>query len=156
MDTGRKKIMIVIGTRPEMIKLAPLVLHIQRTASDLYETIVVFTGQHEDLVGQAADVFGIHPDFELHAMHADDDLTHLTSRLLVGMADLLTKVQPDLLIVQGDTTTAFAAGLAAFYQHIPIAHVEAGLRTRDIYSPFPEEVNRTILARLATINVPPP
>ena len=155
MNAGRKKIMIVVGTRPEMIKLAPLILEIKRTAIDKFDPVVVFTGQHEELVQQASEVFGISPDIQLHEMHADDNLTKLTSRLLVDMGEVLTQAQPDVLIVQGDTTSAFAAGLAAFYQRIPLAHVEAGLRTKDIYSPFPEEANRIILTRLAAINFAP-
>ncbi|MFZ3033739.1 MAG: UDP-N-acetylglucosamine 2-epimerase (non-hydrolyzing) [Parvibaculum sp.] len=147
--------MIVVGTRPEMIKLAPLILEIKRTAIDKFDPVVVFTGQHEELVQQASEVFGISPDIQLHEMHADDNLTKLTSRLLVDMGEVLTQAQPDVLIVQGDTTSAFAAGLAAFYQRIPVAHVEAGLRTKDIYSPFPEEANRIILTRLAAINFAP-
>ena len=147
--------MIVIGTRPEMIKLAPVILEVKRRATNKLSPIIVFTGQHEELVQQAADVFDISPDFELHEMHADDNLTKLTSRLLVDMGELLEKTRPDMVVVQGDTTSAFVAGLTAFYQQIPVAHVEAGLRTRNLYSPFPEEANRALLGRLATINFAP-
>ena len=155
MSIEPRKVMIVIGTRPEMIKLAPVILEIKRRANGTLSPVIVFTGQHEELVQQAAEVFDISPDFNLHEMHKDDNLTKLTSRLLIDMGEVLEKSRPDMVIVQGDTTSAFAAGLAAFYQHIPVAHVEAGLRTKDIYSPFPEEANRALLSRLATIHFAP-
>lgn len=149
-----KKIMLVFGTRPEAIKMAPLVKAFQ-TKNDEFETIVCVTGQHREMLDQVLHLFDIKPDFDLNIMKQGQDLYDITSRVLLGMRDVFKVCKPDILFVHGDTTTSTAAALAGFYQQIPVAHVEAGLRTNDIYSPWPEEMNRQITGRIATYNLSP-
>lgn len=149
-----KKIMLVFGTRPEAIKMAPLVKEFQK-ACDIFETIVCVTGQHRQMLDQVLNLFEITPDYDLNIMKAGQDLYDVTARVLTGMRDVFEKVVPDVLLVHGDTTTSTAAALAAFYKQIPVGHVEAGLRTHDIYSPWPEEMNRQITGRIATYNFAP-
>lgn len=148
------KIMLVFGTRPEAIKMAPLVKELKKRATE-FETIVCVTGQHREMLDQVLEIFDIHPDYDLNIMKQGQDLYDITARVLVGMRDILKEVQPDVVLVHGDTTTSTAAALAAFYQQIPVGHVEAGLRTYDIYSPWPEEMNRQITGRIATYNFAP-
>lgn len=142
------KIMVVFGTRPELIKLAPVMVEARRRSPEV-ELIVCSTGQHKEMLAQAMAVFDITPDEDLALMQANQTLADLTARLITGMDQALRRYQPDVVLVQGDTTTAFVSALAAFYQGIPVAHVEAGLRTGDLTSPFPEEGNRLLIARLA-------
>lgn len=149
-----KKIMLVFGTRPEAIKMAPLVKAFQ-AKNDEFETIVCVTGQHREMLDQVLHLFDIKPDFDLNIMKQGQDLYDITSRVLLGMRDVFKVCKPDVLFVHGDTTTSTAAALAGFYQQIPVAHVEAGLRTNDIYSPWPEEMNRQITGRIATYNLSP-
>lgn len=149
-----KKIMLVFGTRPEAIKMAPLVKAFQARKED-FETVVCVTGQHREMLDQVLSLFDIKPDFDLNIMKQGQDLYDVTSRVLLGMRDVLKTYVPDILFVHGDTTTSTAAALAAFYHHIPVAHVEAGLRTGNIYSPWPEEMNRLITGRIATYNLSP-
>lgn len=149
-----KKIMLVFGTRPEAIKMAPLVKAFQ-AKNDEFETIVCVTGQHREMLDQVLHLFDIKPDFDLNIMKQGQDLYDITSRVLLGMRDVFKVCKPDILFVHGDTTTSTAAALAGFYQQIPVAHVEAGLRTNDIYSPWPEEMNRQITGRIATYNLSP-
>lgn len=149
-----KKIMLVFGTRPEAIKMAPLVKEFQKNTSD-FETIVCVTGQHREMLDQVLQIFDIVPDYDLAIMKQGQDLYDVTARVLVGMRDVLKTVQPDVVLVHGDTTTSTAAALAAFYQQIPVGHVEAGLRTYNIYSPWPEEMNRQITGRIATYHFAP-
>lgn len=149
-----KKIMLVFGTRPEAIKMAPLVKKFQEQ-SDQIETVVCVTGQHRQMLDQVLDLFEIKPDFDLNIMKAGQDLYDVTSRVLLGMRDVLREVKPDVVLVHGDTTTSTAAALAAFYQQIPVGHVEAGLRTHNIYSPWPEEMNRLITGRIASFHFAP-
>ena len=149
-----KKILLVFGTRPEAIKMAPLVKTLQAQA-DKFRTIVAVTGQHRQMLDQVLQIFDIQPDYDLDIMKANQDLYDVTSRVLVGMRDVLKEVQPDVVLVHGDTTTSTAAALAAFYQQIPVGHVEAGLRTHNIYSPWPEEMNRQITGRIATYHFAP-
>lgn len=149
-----KKIMLVFGTRPEAIKMAPLVKAFQ-AKNDEFETIVCVTGQHREMLDQVLHLFDIKPDFDLNIMKQGQDLYDITSRILLGMRDVFKVCKPDILFVHGDTTTSTAAALAGFYQQIPVAHVEAGLRTNDIYSPWPEEMNRQITGRIATYNLSP-
>ena len=149
-----KKIMLVFGTRPEAIKMAPLVKEFQKYP-DKFKTIVCVTGQHREMLDQVLRVFEIVPDYDLNIMKQGQDLYDVTSRVLLGMRDVLKKVQPDVVLVHGDTTTSTAAALAAFYQQIPVGHVEAGLRTHKIYSPWPEEMNRQITGRIATYHFAP-
>mgnify|MGYP002081124878 FL=1 len=146
--------MLVFGTRPEAIKMAPLVKAFQKE-SDKFQTIVCVTGQHREMLDQVLHIFSIKPDYDLNIMKQGQDLYDVTSRVLLGMRDVLKKVQPDVVLVHGDTTTSTAAALAAFYQQIPVGHVEAGLRTHDIYSPWPEEMNRQITGRIATYHFAP-
>ena len=150
----RKKIMLVFGTRPEAIKMAPLVKAFQKR-TDCFETIVCVTGQHRQMLDQVLDLFEITPDYDLNIMKQGQDLTDVTARVLTGMRDVFKQVHPDVVLVHGDTTTSTAAALAAFYQQIPVGHVEAGLRTHNIYSPWPEEMNRQITGRIATYNFAP-
>ena len=150
-----KKIMLVFGTRPEAIKMAPLVKAFQ-ARKDEFETIVCVTGQHREMLDQVLSLFDIKPDFDLNIMKQGQDLYDVTSRVLLGMRDVFKTCVPDILFVHGDTTTSTAAALAAFYHQIPVAHVEAGLRTGNIYSPWPEEMNRLITGRIATYNLSPP
>ena len=146
--------MLVFGTRPEAIKMAPLVKAFQ-AKNDEFETIVCVTGQHREMLDQVLHLFDIKPDFDLNIMKQGQDLYDITSRVLLGMRDVFKVCKPDVLFVHGDTTTSTAAALAGFYQQIPVAHVEAGLRTNDIYSPWPEEMNRQITGRIATYNLSP-
>lgn len=149
-----RKIMLVFGTRPEAIKMAPLVKEFQKYPEQ-FETIVCVTGQHREMLDQVLRLFEILPDYDLNIMKQGQDLYDVTSRVLLGMRDVLREVQPDVVLVHGDTTTSTAAALAAFYQQIPVGHVEAGLRTHNIYSPWPEEMNRQITGRIATYNFAP-
>ena len=149
-----KKIMLVFGTRPEAIKMAPLVKAFQDKKSN-FETIVCVTGQHREMLDQVLKIFEIVPDYDLNIMKQEQDLYDVTAKVLLGMWDVLKIVQPDIVLVHGDTTTSTAAALAAFYQQIPVGHVEAGLRTHDIYSPWPEEMNRQITGRVATYDFAP-
>lgn len=149
-----KKIMLVFGTRPEAIKMAPLVKAFQ-AKKDSFETIVCVTGQHREMLDQVLSLFDIKPDYDLNIMKQGQDLYDITSRVLLGMRDIFKICRPDILFVHGDTTTSTAAALAGFYQQIPVAHIEAGLRTNNIYSPWPEEMNRQITGRIATYNFSP-
>lgn len=149
-----KKILLVFGTRPEAIKMAPLVRHL-RTLPDIFEVTVCVTGQHREMLDQVLTLFHITPDYDLNVMKHNQDLYDITSRILLGMRDVLHQVQPDIVLVHGDTTTSTTAALAAFYQQIPVGHVEAGLRTGNIYSPWPEEMNRQITGRIATYHFAP-
>lgn len=149
-----KKVMLVFGTRPEAIKMAPLVKEFQKYP-DRFETIVCVTGQHREMLDQVLNIFEIIPDYDLNIMKQGQDLYDVTARVLMGMRDVLKEVQPDVVLVHGDTTTSTAAALAAFYQQIPVGHVEAGLRTHNIYSPWPEEMNRQITGRIATYHFAP-
>lgn len=149
-----KKVMLVFGTRPEAIKMAPLVKEFQKNPQE-FETIVCVTGQHREMLDQVLHIFEITPDVDLNIMKKGQDLYDITARVLTGMRDVLNAVKPDVVLVHGDTTTSTAAALAAFYQQIPVGHVEAGLRTHNIYSPWPEEMNRQITGRIATYNFSP-
>ena len=149
-----KKIMLVFGTRPEAIKMAPLVKEFQKYPNQ-FETIVCVTGQHREMLDQVLSLFKIVPDYDLNIMKHGQDLYDITSRVLLGMREILTKTTPDLVLVHGDTTTSTATSLAAFYQRIAVGHVEAGLRTNDIYSPWPEEMNRQITGRIANFHFAP-
>lgn len=149
-----KKVMLVFGTRPEAIKMAPLVKEFQKHPEQ-FKTIVCVTGQHRQMLDQVLNLFEITPDYDLNIMKQGQDLYDVTARVLVGMRDVLKEVQPDVVLVHGDTTTSTAAALAAFYQQIPVGHVEAGLRTHNIYSPWPEEMNRLITGRIATHHFSP-
>ncbi len=149
-----KKTMLVFGTRPEAIKMCPLVKEFQKYPQD-FETIVCVTGQHREMLDQVLRIFEVQPDYDLNIMKQGQDLYDVTARVLVGMRDVLKEVQPDVVLVHGDTTTSTAAALAAFYQQIPVGHVEAGLRTHNIYSPWPEEMNRQITGRISTFNFSP-
>ena len=149
-----KKVMLVFGTRPEAIKMAPLV-HEFKKHPDEFDTLVCVTGQHREMLDQVLDIFDIVPDFDLNIMKQGQDLYDITSKVLLGMRDLLDAAKPDVVIVHGDTTTSSAAALAAFYRQIPVGHVEAGLRTGNIYSPWPEEINRQITGRIASYNFAP-
>lgn len=148
------KIMLVFGTRPEAIKMAPLVKEFQKH-SETFQTIVCVTGQHREMLDQVLHLFDIKPDYDLNIMKQGQDLYDVTSRVLLGMRDVLKEANPDIVLVHGDTTTSTASALAAFYQQIPVGHVEAGLRTHDIYSPWPEEMNRLITGRIATYHFSP-
>ncbi|RHB34723.1 UDP-N-acetylglucosamine 2-epimerase (non-hydrolyzing) [Bacteroides nordii] len=149
-----KKIMLVFGTRPEAIKMAPLVKEFQKHP-ETFQTIVCVTGQHREMLDQVLHLFDIKPDYDLNIMKQGQDLYDVTSRVLLGMRDVLKEANPDIVLVHGDTTTSTASALAAFYQQIPVGHVEAGLRTHDIYSPWPEEMNRLITGRIATYHFSP-
>lgn len=149
-----KKIMLVFGTRPEAIKMAPLVKEFQKYPED-FETVVCVTGQHREMLDQVLHIFDIRPDYDLNIMKQGQDLYDVTARVLTGMRDVLKEVSPDIVLVHGDTTTSTAAALSAFYQQIPVGHVEAGLRTYNIYSPWPEEMNRQITGRIATYHFAP-
>ena len=146
--------MLVFGTRPEAIKLAPLIKEFERHA-ERFETIVCVTGQHREMLDQVLDLFKIVPNHDLNIMKQGQDLSDITTRILLELRDVLKMTQPDLVFVHGDTSTSMAAALAAYYQHIPVAHVEAGLRTHNIYSPWPEELNRQITSRIASYNFAP-
>lgn len=149
-----KTILLVFGTRPEAIKMAPLV-HEFKKHPDQFETKVCVTGQHREMLDQVLDLFQIVPDVDLNIMKSGQDLYDITSRVLVGMRNVLKELSPDLVLVHGDTTTSMAAAIAAFYQQIPVGHVEAGLRTGDIYSPWPEEMNRLMTGRIAAYHFAP-
>ena len=149
-----KKILLVFGTRPEAIKMAPLVKKLQ-AMPEAFQTVVCVTGQHREMLDQVLRLFEITPDFDLNIMKPNQDLYDITSRILLGMRDVLREVQPDIVLVHGDTTTSMAAALAAFYQQIPVGHVEAGLRTGNIYSPWPEEMNRLMTGRIASVHFSP-
>ena len=149
-----KKILLVFGTRPEAIKMAPLVKKLQANPEE-FQTVVCVTGQHREMLDQVLRLFEITPDYDLNIMKPNQDLYDVTSRILLGMRDVLKEVQPDIVLVHGDTTTSMAAALAAFYQQIPVGHVEAGLRTGNIYSPWPEEMNRLMTGRISTVHFSP-
>ena len=149
-----KKIMLVFGTRPEAIKMAPLVKEFQKRPNE-FQTIVCVTGQHREMLDQVLHIFEITPDYDLNIMKQGQDLYDVTARVLLGIRDVLKEAKPDVVLVHGDTTTSTAAALAAFYQQIPVGHVEAGLRTHNIYSPWPEEMNRQLTGRLATYHFAP-
>ena len=149
-----KTIMLVFGTRPEAIKMCPLVKELQKRDKD-FRTIVCVTGQHREMLDQVLNIFDVKPDIDLNIMKQGQDLTDVTVRILNGMRDVFKECRPDVVLVHGDTTTSTAAALAAFYAQIPVGHVEAGLRTHNIYSPWPEEMNRQITGRIATYNFSP-
>ena len=149
-----KCILLVFGTRPEAIKMAPLVKEFQKYP-ETFKTIVCVTGQHREMLDQVLRIFDIQPDYDLNIMKQGQDLYDVTARVLTGMRDVLKETRPDIVLVHGDTTTSTAAALAAFYQQIPVGHVEAGLRTHNIYSPWPEEMNRQITGRIATYHFAP-
>nr|WP_278704888.1 UDP-N-acetylglucosamine 2-epimerase (non-hydrolyzing) [Bacteroides intestinalis] len=149
-----KKVMLVFGTRPEAIKMCPLVKEFQRRSQE-FETIVCVTGQHREMLDQVLKIFDVKPDYDLNIMKQRQDLTDVTTSVLIGLRDVFKECCPDLVLVHGDTTTSIAGALAAFYAQIPVGHVEAGLRTHNIYSPWPEEINRQITARIATYNFSP-
>ena len=146
--------MLVFGTRPEAIKMCPLVKEFQRHPEE-FNTIICVTGQHREMLDQVLNIFDVKPDYDLNIMKPGQDLYDVTARVLTGMRDVFKECKPDIVLVHGDTTTSTAAALAAFYQQIPVGHVEAGLRTHDIYSPWPEEMNRQITGRIATYNFSP-
>lgn len=148
------KVMLVFGTRPEAIKMCPLVKEFQKH-NDAFQTIVCVTGQHREMLDQVLNIFEVKPDYDLNIMKQGQDLYDVTARVLTGMRDVFKECKPDVVLVHGDTTTSTAAALAAFYQQIPVGHVEAGLRTHNIYSPWPEEMNRQITGRIATYNFSP-
>lgn len=149
-----KTILLVFGTRPEAIKMCPLVKEFQKHP-EIFNTKVCVTGQHREMLDQVLQIFDVIPDYDLNIMKQGQDLYDVTARVLIGMRNILTEVKPDVVLVHGDTTTSTAAALAAFYQQIPVGHVEAGLRTHNIYSPWPEEMNRQITGRIATYNFSP-
>lgn len=149
-----KTIMLVFGTRPEAIKMCPLVKEFQKDLSE-FKTIVCVTGQHREMLDQVLSIFDVKPDYDLNIMKQGQDLTDVTAKVLTGMRDVFKQCRPDVVLVHGDTTTSTAAALAAFYAQIPVGHVEAGLRTHNIYSPWPEEMNRQITGRIATYNFSP-
>lgn len=149
-----KKVMLVFGTRPEAIKMAPLVKEFQMHP-DQFQTLVCVTGQHREMLDQVLSIFAIEPDFDLNIMKQGQDLYDVTARVLLGLRDVFKEVHPDIVLVHGDTSTSTTAALAAFYQQIPVGHVEAGLRTYDVYSPWPEEMNRQITGRIATYHFAP-
>ena len=146
--------MLVFGTRPEAIKMCPLVKEFQKHP-DEFKTIVCVTGQHRAMLDQVLNIFDVKPDYDLNIMKQGQDLTDITARVLIGLRDLFKEYRPDVVLVHGDTTTSTAGALAAFYAQIPVGHVEAGLRTHDVYSPWPEEMNRQITSRIATYNFSP-
>lgn len=149
-----KTVILVFGTRPEAIKMAPLVKAFQ-AASDSFRTLVCVTGQHREMLDQVLHIFDIRPDYDLNIMKQGQDLYDVTSRVLLGLREVLKEARPDVVLVHGDTTTSTAAALAAFYAQIPVGHVEAGLRTHNIYSPWPEEMNRQLTGRIATWHFAP-
>lgn len=149
-----KTIMLVFGTRPEAIKMCPLVKEFQKHAED-FKTVVCVTGQHREMLDQVLQIFDVKPDYDLNIMKQGQDLTDVTAGVLIGLRDVFKECRPDVVLVHGDTTTSAAGALAAFYAQIPVGHVEAGLRTHNIYSPWPEEVNRQITGRIATYNFSP-
>ena len=150
----KNRIMLVFGTRPEAIKMCPLVKEFQKHPES-FETIVCVTGQHREMLDQVLRIFEVTPDYDLNIMKQGQDLYDVTARVLTGMRDVLREAEPDVVLVHGDTTTSTASALAAFYQQVPVGHVEAGLRTHNIYSPWPEEMNRQITGRIATYDFAP-
>lgn len=152
--TKKKTILLVFGTRPEAIKMAPLILELEKHPFD-FRTLICVTGQHRELLDQVLELFSIKPDYDLSVMQKGQDLYELTSRILLSMRSVLENARPDLVLVHGDTTTSFTAALACFYKHIPVGHVEAGLRTNDIYNPFPEELCRQMTARISYMHFTP-
>lgn len=154
MTAVQKNVMLVFGTRPEAIKMAPLVKEFQKYP-DKFRTTVCVTGQHREMLDQVLNIFDIIPDYDLNIMKSGQDLYDITSRILLGMREVLSQIKPDVMMVHGDTTTSMAAALAAFYQQIPVGHIEAGLRTNNIYSPWPEEMNRQLTGRIATYHFSP-
>lgn len=146
--------MLIFGTRPEAIKMCPLVKEFQKHDEE-FKTVVCVTGQHREMLDQVLQIFDVHPDFDLNIMKKGQDLTDVTVRVLTGLRDVFQECRPDVVLVHGDTTTSTAGALAAFYAQIPVGHVEAGLRTHNIYSPWPEEMNRQITGRIATFNFSP-
>ena len=149
-----KKVMLVFGTRPEAIKMAPLIKELQKDKVH-FQTIVCVTGQHREILDQVLNIFNIIPDYDLNIMKSGQDLYDVTSRVLLGLRNIFSTIHPDTVLVHGDTSTSMAAALASFYQQIPVGHVEAGLRTYDIYSPWPEEINRQITGRIASYHFAP-
>ncbi len=149
-----KKVLLVFGTRPEAIKMCPLVKEFQKYPQD-FETVVCVTGQHREMLDQVLEIFGVNPDYDLNIMKQGQDLYDVTARVLTGMRDVLDAVKPDVVLVHGDTTTSMAAAMAAFYRQIPVGHVEAGLRTHNLYSPWPEEMNRQVTGRIAEYDFAP-
>lgn len=149
-----KTIMLVFGTRPEAIKMCPLVKEFQKHSKE-FNTVVCVTGQHREMLDQVLTIFDVKPDYDLNIMKQGQDLTDVTARVLTGLRDVFKECRPDVVLVHGDTTTSTAGALAAFYAQIPVGHVEAGLRTHNIYSPWPEEMNRQITGRIATYNFSP-
>ena len=149
-----RKIMLVFGTRPEAIKMCPLVKEFQKYPED-FKTLVCVTGQHREMLDQVLQIFDVKPDYDLNIMKQGQDLYDVTARVLVGMRDILDTVKPDVVLVHGDTTTSLAAAMAAFYRQIPVGHVEAGLRTHNLYSPWPEEMNRQVTGRIAEYDFAP-
>ena len=149
-----KRILLVFGTRPEAIKMCPLVKEFQKHP-DSFETLVCVTGQHREMLDQVLRIFDVQPDYDLNIMKQGQDLYDVTARVLTGMREVLDKSRPDVVLVHGDTTTSMAAALAAFYRQIPVGHVEAGLRTHDLYSPWPEEMNRQVTGRIASYHFAP-
>lgn len=149
----KNKVMVVFGTRPEAIKMAPVVLALRE--SDICEPVVCVTAQHREMLDQVLSLFEITPDYDLNIMSPGQDLFDITSRVLLGLRDVIREVKPEVMLVHGDTTTCMAAGLAAFYERVPLGHVEAGLRTRNMSAPFPEEANRSLVAPLCTFNFAP-
>ena len=149
-----KRILLVFGTRPEAIKMCPLVKEFQKYP-DEFETVVCVTGQHREMLDQVLDIFGVEPDYDLNIMKEGQDLYDVSARVLIGMRDVLDEVKPDVVLVHGDTTTSMAAAMAAFYRQIPVGHVEAGLRTHNLYSPWPEEMNRQVTGRIAEYDFAP-
>lgn len=149
-----KTVMLVFGTRPEAIKMCPLVKEFQKHPEE-FNTIVCVTGQHREMLDQVLQIFDVHPNYDLNIMKQGQDLTDVTVRVLTGLRDVFKECRPDVVLVHGDTTTSTAGALAAFYAQIPVGHVEAGLRTHNIYSPWPEEMNRQITGRIATFNFSP-
>ncbi len=149
-----KRILLVFGTRPEAIKMCPLVKEFQKHPQD-FETVVCVTGQHREMLDQVLEIFGVKPDYDLNIMKQGQDLYDVTARVLTGMRDVLDAVNPDVVLVHGDTTTSMAAAMAAFYRQIPVGHVEAGLRTHNLYSPWPEEMNRQVTGRIAAYDFAP-
>lgn len=152
--TQKKRVILVFGTRPEAIKVAPLVKEFQKHP-DQFDTIVCVTGQHREMLDQVLHLFEIKPDYDLNIMKQGQDLYDVTARVITGLRDVYKEAKPDVVFVHGDTTTSMAAALAAFYQQIPVAHIEAGLRTHNIYSPWPEEMNRQITSRISVFNLAP-
>ncbi|WP_294593316.1 UDP-N-acetylglucosamine 2-epimerase (non-hydrolyzing) [uncultured Bacteroides sp.] len=149
-----KTVMLVFGTRPEAIKMCPLVKEFQKH-TDTFKTVVCVTGQHREMLDQVLKIFEVKPDYDLNIMKQGQDLYDVTARVLTGMRNVLKQINPDVVLVHGDTTTSTATALAAFYQQIPVGHVEAGLRTHNVYSPWPEEINRQITGRIAKYNFSP-